>query len=306
MSNPKNYYEILCVKDTSTPDEIKKAYRKLSLEHHPDRNGNTQEAITMMAAINEAYDVLSNEQTKKEYDFQQNPMFFPFARNSGEMSHASQSMDSFIHMFFEGGDIFDSINRRRGPQNINVFDPFQNIMQKPVPIIKNITISFYQVYTGATIPIEIERWIHENGLKVLEKETVYVTIPPGIDENEIILLKKKGNVISDSLISDVKIFVNISNDTEFKRVGLDLIYNKTISLKEALCGFSIQFTFINGKVYTLNNLSGNIITPEYKKIIPGMGLTRSSAHQGNLIVIFHVLFPETLTEEQSQVLKNIL
>jgi DnaJ-class molecular chaperone len=302
-----NYYEVLGVKETATQEEIKKAYRRLSLEHHPDRNGNTQKAIEMMANINEAYDILSNEQTKDEYDYKKKS-FFPFTRNSGEMPNVSQNLDNFIHMFFEGGDMFDPFivrNGRRGGPNINMFDTFHMQMQKPVPIIKNITISFFQVYTGATIPIEIERWIYENGIKVMEKETVYVTIPQGIDENEIIILKDKGNVVSELLMGDIKIFVNISNNTEYKRVGLDLVYNKTISLKEALCGFSLQFTFINGKTYTLNNLSGNIITPEYKKLIPGMGLTRGS-HQGNLIVVFHVQFPETLTEEQSQVLKNVL
>jgi DnaJ family protein A protein 2 len=163
----------------------------------------------------------------------------------------------------------------------------------------------YQIYTGATIPIEIERWIYENESKVFEKETIYVTIPQGIDENEIILLKDKGNVLNDSVKGDIKIFVKISNDTEYKRSGLDLMYEKTISLKEALCGFSLQFTFLNGKTYTLNNLSGNIITPEYKKLIPSMGFTRGT-HQGNLILIFHVQFPDCLTEEQVLNLKNIL
>jgi DnaJ-class molecular chaperone len=178
-------------------------------------------------------------------------------------------------------------------------------LQKPTPIIKHVTVTMYQIYTGVTIPIEIERWIYENGSKVFEKETIYVTIPQGIDENEIILLKDKGNVINISNIGDIKIFVKISNDTEYKRSGLDLIYERTISLKESLCGFSLQFTFLNGKTYTLNNSLGNIITPEYKKIIPGMGITRGR-HQGNLILNFHVQFPESLTEEQVTILKNVL
>jgi DnaJ-class molecular chaperone len=119
------------------------------------------------------------------------------------------------------------------------------------------------------------------------------------------LLKDKGNVLNDSVKGDIKIFVKISNDTEYKRSGLDLMYERTISLKEALCGFTLQFTFLNGKTYTLNNLSGNIITPEYKKLIPNMGFTRGT-HQGNLILIFHVKFPDCLTEEQVSTLNNVL
>jgi DnaJ-class molecular chaperone len=176
---------------------------------------------------------------------------------------------------------------------------------KPSPIIKNITIDIEQVYTGTTIPVEIERWIHENNLKVSETETLYVTIPKGIDDGEIIILKDKGNIINDACKGDVKIFVKIINNTDIKRSGLDLVYEKKISLKDALCGFSFEIKYINGKMYTLNNTSGNIVSPGYRKIIPNMGLTREQA-TGNLIIIFHIDFPEKLTEEQINNLKNVL
>ena len=314
----KSYYDILGVTPTSTQDEIKKAYRKLSLKYHPDKNNN--ETIPLMASINEAYNVLSNEQQKQEYDFQQNPSanlraFFSNPLFSGHgprtnMFHQPSTNvfpstnghppDEFIQMFFHGNPFDMFMN---GPPNINERTFID--LQKPTPIIKTVTVSMYQIYTGVTIPIEIERWIYENRSKVFEKETIYVTIPQGVDENEIILLKDKGNVLNDSVKGDIKIFVKISNDTEYKRSGLDLMYERTISLKEALCGFTLQFTFLNGKTYTLNNLSGNIITPEYKKLIPGMGFTRGT-HQGNLILIFHVQFPDCLTEEQVSNLNNVL
>ena len=134
---------------------------------------------------------------------------------------------------------------------------------------------------------------------------MYVTVPKGIDENEIILLKDKGNVMNEQCKGDIKVFIKIMNNTDIKRNGLDLIYNKTISLKEALCGFTFEIKFINGKVYTLNNTSGNIICPEYRKIIPNMGLSREN-HTGNLIVIFHVEFPEKLTNEQIKILNEIM
>ena len=315
----KNYYDILGVTPTSTQDEIKKAYRKLSLKYHPDKNNN--ETIPLMASINEAYNVLSNEQQKQEYDFQQNPSanlraFFgnPLFSGHGHGPNMFSSTnvfphspnghppDEFIQMFFHGNPFDMFMN---GPPNKKSHERTFIDLQKPTPIIKHVTVSMYQIYTGATIPIEIERWIYENGSKVFEKETIYVTIPQGIDENEIILLKEKGNVMNESVKGDIKIFVKISNDTEYKRSGLDLMYEKTISLKEALCGFSLQFTFLNGKTYTLNNLSGNIITPEYNILIPNMGFTRGT-HQGNLILIFHVQFPDCLTEEQVLNLKNVL
>jgi DnaJ family protein A protein 2 len=161
-----------------------------------------------------------------------------------------------------------------------------------------------QVLTGANIPVDIERWIMENGIKILEHETVYVTVPKGIDEGEIIMLKDKGNIMSETNKGDIKIFVKIENNTEFKRSGLDLILEKTITVKEALCGFSFELKYITGKVYTITNNSGNIISHGYRKIIPNMGLSRDN-HTGNLLIIFDVKFPEKLPEEILASLKEI-
>jgi DnaJ family protein A protein 2 len=162
-----------------------------------------------------------------------------------------------------------------------------------------------QVLAGVNYPADIERWILENGNKVFEKETIYIPIPKGVDDGEIIILKEKGNVISEQVKGDVKIFIKVENNTNFERRGLDLFYNKSISLKEALCGFSFDLFYINGKNYTLNNQSGNIIQPNYKKVIPNMGLTRDG-HTGNLIIQFQVNFPENLSGEKIEKIKEIL
>jgi DnaJ family protein A protein 2 len=162
-----------------------------------------------------------------------------------------------------------------------------------------------QVLSGASVPVEIERWILENGIKVHENETIYVTVPQGIDDNEMIILRDKGNVINENVKGDVKIFVKITNETEFKRNGLDLILEKNITLKEALCGFTFEIKYLNGKSYTLNNNKGNIIPPEYKKIYPNMGLTRGE-HKGNMIIHFHIDFPEKLSDEQIAKIAEVL
>jgi DnaJ family protein A protein 2 len=162
-----------------------------------------------------------------------------------------------------------------------------------------------QVLSGTTVPIDIERWIVEKGIKVFEKETLYISIPKGIDENEMIVIENKGNSINETCKGDVKVFIKIINNTEFERIGLDLQIKRTISLKEALCGFKFELKYINGKSYTLNNNSGNIITPDYKKILPNMGLTRDT-HVGDLIIQFNVEFPKSLTEETMNKLKEIL
>ena len=230
-------------------------------------------------------------------------------------------MDDILNMFFNGmGNPFAGMPGMGGMggmpgmqgfppgAKIHVFNGgpmgFQQAIQKPSPIIKNIIITLEQILTGATVPLEIERWIVENGMKVFENETVYVTIPQGIDEGEMIILREKGNVINETAKGDIKIFVKVKNETLFKRSGLDLILEKNITLKESLCGFSFEIKYVNGKSYTLNNNKGNIIPPEYRKIYPNMGLKREE-HTGNMIIHFHVDFPEKLTDEQIAKLSEV-
>jgi DnaJ family protein A protein 2 len=118
-------------------------------------------------------------------------------------------------------------------------------------------------------------------------------------------LRDKGNILNENQKGDVKIFIKVVNETHFKRVGLDLILDKSITLKEALCGFSFELKYLNDKSYTLNNNKGNIIPPDYKKVYPGMGLKRGD-HKGNLVIHFHVEFPETLSVEQIEKISEIL
>ena len=162
-----------------------------------------------------------------------------------------------------------------------------------------------QVLLGTNIPLEIERWILENGIKVFEKETIYVTVPEGIDDNEMIILRDKGNVLNENIKGDIKVFVKITNDTEFKRSGLDLILEKKITLKEALCGFTFEIKYLNGKSYTLNNNKCNIIPPGYKKVYLNMGFKRGE-HKGNMVIHFHIDFPEKLSDEQIEEISKIL
>jgi len=307
-----NYYNILGVEESATKEEIKKAYRGLSFKFHPDKNPGNSEATGKFQKISEAYETLGDEQKREEYDMSRKN---PFMRMNGMNGNNGMDvpMDDIFNMFFGGMPGFPP-----GMQGMPGFPPgvklhvfnggpmgFHQAIQKPSPIIKNITINLEQILNGATVPLEIERWIVENGMKVFENETVYVTIPQGIDEGEMIILRDKGNVINENAKGDIKIFVKITNDTLFKRSGLDLIFDKNITLKEALCGFSFEIKYVNGKSYTLNNNKGNIIPPEYRKIYPNMGLKRGE-HSGNMIIHFHVDFPEKLSEEQIIKLSEVL
>ena len=325
----ENYYEVLGVSEKASQEEIKQAYRKLSLKYHPDKNPGNTDVIGKFQKIGEAYEHIGSAEKRREYDAMKNNPFIssqfggsPFGSSPFGGAEMSMNIDElFSNLFggpaggfaggFFGGDMDGFMAGGQGPK-IHIFHgtpgqgmPFIRSGGKPPPIIKNVSINMEQVLTGANIPVDIERWIMENGNKIPEKETIYVNIPTGMDDNEIIVLSNKGNSINHACLGDVKLIINVKNDTDFIRNGLDLTINKNISLKDALCGFSFELKYINNKIYTINNSSGNIIPPNYKKIIPGMGLSRDG-YTGNLIIHFSVIFPEKLSEDKMSLLRDIL
>jgi DnaJ-class molecular chaperone len=316
----ENFYNVLEVPETATIDEIKNAYRKLSMIYHPDKNKNSPESTAKFQKLSEAYETLGDPDKKKEYDMtRSNPFFRMMNGNSNSNSNSAPNPmeDIFANLF---GIPFAHMNNQNtqfsqgasfGP-NVRIFhngmpvnlQGFSQTIQKPTPIIQNVTIPIDKILTGTTIPLDIERWLIQDGNKVFEKETIYVTIPKGIDDGEIVVLRDKGNILREDCKGDVKLFIKIDNDTEFKRSGLDLLLDKTITVKEALCGFSFELKYITGKNYTINNNSGNIISHGYRKIIPNMGFTREN-HTGNLIIMFNVKFPEKLSDDVLDKLKKI-
>jgi len=339
-----NFYNILEVPETASIDEIKKAYRRLSLAHHPDKNNNSPESASKFQKISEAYETIGDVDKKKEYDLMRNNPFIKMMGSNHGMSmdpmgpNVMGSMDDLLSSLFgfpmqgqgfpmqgQGfpmqGQGFPMQSQGfpmqsqgfppgfLGGQNVRVFHNGRPVnmaqpQQKPPPIIMNISVPIDKILSGTTIPIDVERWIVEHGNKVHEHETIYVTVPKGIDEGEIIVLKDKGNTISDEIKGDVKVVIKIENNTNFIRSGLDLLLAKSISIKEALCGFTFEVKYITGRTYTINNNAGNIIPNGYKKIIPNMGFSRDG-HTGNLIIVFDVKFPEKLSEAALDALKKI-
>lgn len=193
--------------------------------------------------------------------------------------------------------------------NIQVFRNGQpvniNTIRKPTPITKTLEISIQDAYSGITHPIHIERWVMYGNERRIEKEKMYVNILPGIDDGERMILKDKGNIASEQNKGDIQLFIKITNNTEFLRDGLDLIFKKKITLKESLTGFEFDIKHINGKTYTINNDAGNIIQPNYSRDIVNLGMKRQNK-AGKLIIVFELVFPDKLTSKQITELKKIL
>lgn len=316
-----SHYQTLGISKNAGDSDIKKAYRSLSFKYHPDRN-QTSEAVSKIREINDAYDILGDQTKRKQYDLEQKlgmGHMFDF-QNGGR--GGPPPMSDLFEMLFQQMPPMDQSNMPdiamfrddsgESPFIQNNGNPFVRLFQTgtkvppPTPIQTTMVITYEQAYHGCKLPIEINRELFIGDTKIYEEETVYVSIAAGIDENEIITLKERGNVNKKDVRGDVKVNIKLEKRSDFVRNGLDLIYTKTISLKEALCGFSVEFQHINGKMLSLNNKTNRaIVYPQFRKIVPNLGFERENS-KGSLIIVFDVKFPETLTDEQIQIMDRIL
>lgn len=287
-------YLILGVTRDCTSTDIKRNYRKLSFQFHPDRNSQ-EEAKTKILEINAAYEMIGDEDTRKKYDngqlYSNNDMY------SNNDNFGQDDLVDLMKMMFN-----NKVFCGDGPQ-IHFFNDiggnnrfFQQHIPKPPIITKHILLTLEQSYFGCTIPVQYEKWKMQHDLKISETDTIYLNIPRGIDSNEFITVEKKGNILHEISTGDVRVVINIQNLTEFTRNGLDLIYKKKTSLKEALCGFSFEINHINGKTYTMNNKANlseplAVIKPNFKKMVPNLGIIRDNS-VGNLIIEFEIQFPD--------------
>jgi DnaJ-class molecular chaperone len=318
-----DFYKTLEVDKNANPDEIRRAYRRLSMKWHPDKNRDDPNAEEKFKQIGMAYAVLSDSEKKRDYDREKEgfdissvnlpDLFKVFMGHPGQfgMPFPFQGPTQTDMNMMSGYNInHDDFNTGIGNTGIGKNGLFNvkhifDTMRKPPPIVTHATISLKEAYEGVSRPLNIHRWLMINNAKSYEDETIYVSIPAGVDDNELIIMREKGHIINHQFKGDVKIFIKIENDTDFKRHGLDLDYTKIISLKDALCGFSFDIQHLNGVCYKINNTSGTIIHPLYKKTIPKKGMKRDEM-EGNLNIHFIIEFPKELSSDAVQSLRELL
>lgn len=312
-----NFYETLGVSQDASDKDIKNAYRKLSLLHHPDKNpNNKEESERKFKEIGEAYEILKDQQRREQYNHELR--FGGMGGSGGAHFSHMDSMNEFndinnLFSTFFGGNMFNGMGggpdirvfHQGGPGNFHA-QFTHNIQRPPPPIERLIEITLEQCYHGCSIPIEYERWRGVNDTRVVELINVNIDIPPGVFEHESMQIHGMGNIINEELKGDLKIIFRITMHSTFKRQGLDLAYLKKLTLKEALCGFSFDITHLNNKILSINNRTNpTVVKPAFKRVIPKLGLNKDG-QTGNLIIDFEVEFPDSLTDEQITSLNNIL
>jgi len=243
---------ILDITDPVSMQEIKKAYRRLSLIHHPDKNGNSERSNTKFREITKAYKFLLTPAPPQ------------------------------------------SVGTGIGRMDVRI-----------PPLVCELQLTLAQCYSGVMEPIVVERIVNTNGDKVPEREKIYVDIPEGIDDGEVITYKRRGHIVTGLGKGDLRIIIRVPPDGEIVRRGLDLSYVQPMTLRESLCGSSYELKHPSGRIVELKHSEGAVVSPDRTRSVKGLGMVRGR-HRGDLHIRFKVIFPIRLTAGQVTKLKEIL
>jgi curved DNA-binding protein len=305
----KDYYEILGVPRAAPEDEIKKAYRKLALKYHPDRNPGNKEAEEQFKGISEAYAVLSDKDKRKEYDtygmsgFQQ--------RYTQEDIYRGFNIgDLFKDLGFGTGDIFSTVFGRqpggagagketgRAGRRVHDFGDFVTRDRTPnteLDLQYELEIPFMDAMRGG------EKMLTFTGQQ--GSEELKVKIPKGINTGQKLRLHGKGSRDPYSgRTGDLYVTVKVAEHPVFKRVGNDLYVTKEVKLTDAFLGGTVEVPTIDGpkQIKIPAGMRANS-----KVRLKGLGVPDMKHGRGDEYVEVTVDVPKKLTDRQKVLLEEL-
>ena len=263
-----SYYDTLGVSENATQDEIKKAYRKLSKQHHPDMGGGDDAKFKEIA---EAYDAIGDENKRANYDNQRRQQDF-FARHNQQDRYSMSDM--FDQVF---GNAFNSQQRRQKGQDIRV----------------QIHVSFDEAFHGTTKTFDV------NG------QSIRMTFKPGLKTGQRFRIAGKGypHQLNTSLPNgDLVVEIHVISDSRFIMQGNDIWLEKTLPWYDIMLGCSIPLETPEGLI-SLKIPRGTY--PEKTLRLKEKGYpVYGTEHRGSLLVKIHASYPE-LNEEQLEYIEKI-
>ncbi len=287
MAN-SDYYQTLGVPRTATHDEIRKAYKKLARENHPDTKPGDKAAAERFKQASEANEVLGDEEKRKQYD--QYGEAYKYARQGGGPGGPGGAgpvdLDS---MFGQGGvdlgDIFGGVFGGRGGGG----GRRRSSAVKGEDFQTSILIPFQMAATGGTYDVSINR-----GGTV---ETLGVKVPAGVMQGDTIRLGKQGSPGSGGgPAGDLLITVQIAPHPYFRRDGSDVILECPLSVTEALMGTRIDVPTLTEGLVTLTIPAGT--SSGAKLRLRGKGFpNRKTSTPGDQYVIAKITVPKSVDEE---------
>lgn len=279
-----DYYDLLGVSRNASDTDIKKAYKKQSMQHHPDRTGGDD---SKFKEINEAYQVLSNKEKRQMYDQfgTADPQQAGFNPNNmgGQSFHFNMGqggMEDIFSTFFGNG--FQQ--QRRQPRN------------RDITIACDVTLN--EVYTGKGV---IATFRTNTG----KEQTVNIDIPKGVRHGDTINYSGLGDdSIPNMPRGNLFVKVRIKRDPNFERDGYHLHTTVTVSVFDLMLGTATNLSLPNGRTISINIPQGT--QPGTVMSINGQGLPDyNSGTSGNVYMRINGLIPKNLTEEQKDIIRKL-
>lgn len=293
----KDYYKILGVEKKATKDEIKKAYRKLAMKYHPDKTKGDKSAEDKFKEINEAHEVLSDDEKRKKYDelgsnwqyYQQaggNSEGFDwnrYANRGGAQYQYSSNFEDifgnsgysdFFDMFFGGS--FGGKKAKRGGA--------RRAPQKGQDYQASLDVSLQEAYHGVAKVFSVNN------------QSIRLNIKPGIQDGHMLKIPGKGGAGAGGA-GDLLIRVNVLNDNVFERKGDDLYADLNVPLYDAVLGGKVEFETIKGKVkidVTKDCSDGKI----FRLAKLGMPKYGKTGEFGDLYLTVKIVLPKNLSAKE--------
>ena len=312
----RDYYEILGVERTATEVEIKKAYRKLALQYHPDKNPDDKEAAEKFREAAEAYDVLSDPDKKNQYDTYGRVM----DDSMGGFSSTGSVFDDLLGDVF--GDFFGTSSSRRSrnrPTKGQSIEMYQELtfeeaifgVEKEVKVKKSENCKRCDG-TGAE-PGGMKTcekcngqgvFVQRNGIYSIEKQ-IKVKIPAGIDDSMIMRVSGEGNAGSNGGPSgDLLLHIKVKDHKIFKRVDNDLHFTLPITVFDAILGREFEIDLIDGTKEVIKVKPGTQVGERIT--LKGKGVPSVKGYNvGNLYVDLNILIPTNLSKEQKEIFEKM-
>lgn len=308
----KDYYKVLGVAKGASAEEIKKAFRKLALKYHPDRNKGDKEAEDKFKEINEAYAVLSDPKKKQEFDTYGSSGFKQ--RYSQEDIFRGSDINDILRGMGLGGDAFSQFFGGGGRGGFRTYthgggpgaggfgyqQPFGGMGGVPArgtDLVYELPVSLQEVFLGGEKMVS-----YRVGGRT---ERISVKVPPGMESGKKLRLAGKGEPGPPGApVGDLLIKINVLDDPQFKREGADLETTKTVPFSQAALGATVEVATIDGKNLTVKLPKGT--QPGARLRLKGQGLPQfKGSGRGDLFVRVAIEVPTRLSKDQKELLEKL-